>query len=316
MTHRLCKAIVLSLVFFMPSVIYAQESNEINKEAETTIVVSEFADQAFYRYVDLDMLATAWATQDAALLTDAALQLQSGEKELFRSHRVFIAKEIFEKALTVAADKKDMATLQRLAKIAAASGCDDFAAKVAQTSKLAADSRSIHPAIDFLNSKDKPETLYRYASLSELIDRLRSIGSSNYLEKLEEGLKTISEFKEYLTQEQIDDLVKLSSESRAALSDVPEEEIEVGFALEKLSGESRQMSSGSRFGLVQQQSWQPQQQNWNPPQQQTWVQPQQQTWVQPPQQQIWVQPQPNGQVLNGVANVLGSIFAGVAALNK
>jgi hypothetical protein len=152
---------------------------------------ADYSDAAFEKYVDVDMLGEAWASQDAGLLTDAALLLLKGEKELFRSHRAFTAQQIFDKALAIAADQKDTATLARLEAAAQANGNDDFAKKVASTAKLSAQSRAIIPNNDVLLMKAKPDALLCYTELADLIARIRIAGDINAIEKFEKNLKVV-----------------------------------------------------------------------------------------------------------------------------
>ena len=198
-----------------------------------------FADPAFDRYVDIAALGAAWENQDAAALTDAALQLAEGEKALFRSHSAFTAKDVFAKALAVAADQKDKATLERLDRIAKASGDNEFATKVTQTARLSAESRSILPNPTHLKIADDIEkTNHFYFDMSDLISRIRVSGDKKGLAILRDHIKQVSPAGA-VTQESLDSLVQLANESEATMGNVPEAEQNVGIALEKLAGESR-----------------------------------------------------------------------------
>src|SRR4051812_1913645 len=60
---------------------------------------SNEVDVGFERYVDPEMLASAWDAKDAELLTDLALQIAEGERILLRPRRGISA----DQALHVAA---------------------------------------------------------------------------------------------------------------------------------------------------------------------------------------------------------------------
>lgn len=226
-------------VLFCPLAVSAQEAAkpEATGEAMTTLS-AEFVDPAFARYIDLAFLGAAWENQDAAALTDAAVQLAEGEKVLFRSHKAFTSKSVFEKALAVAADKKDAATLERLGKIAKACDCKDFAAEVARTTKLASESRALVPNVDFLKISEDGKANYYYINTSDLISRVRVAGDKKGLASIKEEIKQVKP-EGTVTKESIDALLKLADESETVMGDIPADEQNIGLALEKLAGESR-----------------------------------------------------------------------------
>lgn len=201
-------------------------------------VSAEFADPAFDRFVDLAALGDAWNNQDAAALTDAALLLAEGEKVLFRSHNAFTSKDVLAKALTVAADQKDTVTLERLGKIAGASGDSGFATTVAQTTRLSAGSRSIVPSSNIRITDDIEKTNHYYFNMTDLVTRMRNAGDKTGLVTLRGQIKQVKP-EGVITQESLDSLVKLTEESEAAIGNVSEAQQQVGNALEKLAGESR-----------------------------------------------------------------------------
>lgn len=229
---------MLSAVLLCPAV-FADDAAKPAATEDTPTMSVEFVDPAFDRYIDISLLGIAWENQDAAALTDAAIQLAEGEKVLFRSHKCFPAKVVFEKALAVAADQKDTATLERLAKVAKACDCKDFAAKVSQTTKLAAESRSVTPDVDLLKAPASEESLAYVQYLMELISRIRVVGDKDALVQVEKAVKGLKPSKETISQGEVDSLLKLVGESRAAMGDVASEDQQAGFALEKLAGESR-----------------------------------------------------------------------------
>ncbi|MDR0327910.1 MAG: hypothetical protein LBI05_06405 [Planctomycetaceae bacterium] len=226
------KVLFACALMLCPMLAWAQE--EVSEDS-----VIDLSDPVFEQFVSIELLGDAWSSQDASLLTDVAILFQKAEKELFRSHRAFTAQQLMDKALVLAADSKDTATLERLEKIAKANGNNAFATKVASTTKLSAESRNIVPSIDLLTTKMKPESLFYYTSFADLIKRCRLIGDAQTLEKLEKSLPSVQEVKEKMDKEMVDSLIKLSAESRAAIGKVSEEEQAVGVALEMLADESR-----------------------------------------------------------------------------
>lgn len=229
---------LLSAVLFCPLSVPAQEAATETAEEATPTLSAEFVDPAFARYVDMAFLGAAWENQDAAALTDAALQLVEGEKALFRSHKTFTSKAVFEKALSVAADRKDTATLERLGKIAKACECKEFAALVARTTKLASESRAIVPNSELLKVTADGKGNYYYINTFDLLSRVRVSGDKKGLAAIKAEIKQVKP-EGTVTQESLDALIKLADESEAAMEDVPAEEQSVGLALEKLAGESR-----------------------------------------------------------------------------
>jgi hypothetical protein len=231
--NQLWYGILLIAVLLCPVFAFAEEATQDNTEETTQTLSAEFVDPAFNRYIDIAFLGLAWETQDAGALTDAALQLAEGERILLRSHKTFTSKAVLEKALAVAADQKDTATLERIAKVAKANGDERFAAQVAQTIKLSATSRSITTSYNPVK-EDKAD--YYFINTSELIERVRVAGDKKALAAIAEEVK---KNKDQIGQESADALLKLIAESQQTVGDVSDEEQQLAFALEKLAGESR-----------------------------------------------------------------------------
>jgi hypothetical protein len=229
----------LAAVLFCTVFALAEDAKQETVEEATPTISAEFVDPAFDRYIDIALLGLAWEAQNGAALTDAALQLAEGERVLFRSHKTFTSKSVFEKALAVAADQKDKTTLERLAKIAKASGDTEFVVKVSQTTKLSAASRAVGSDIEKITDPASEGSLAYVQYLSELIGRIRVTGDKAALDDIEKTVKELKPSNETISQGEIDSLKKLLGESRAAIGEVSAEEQESGYALEKLAGESR-----------------------------------------------------------------------------
>ncbi|MDR2439313.1 MAG: hypothetical protein LBE12_08090 [Planctomycetaceae bacterium] len=231
--NQLWYGIVLIAVLLCSVIALAEEAAQERTEETTQTRSAEFVDPAFDRYIDIAFLGLAWETQDAGALTDAALQLAEGERILLRSHKTFTSKAVLEKALAVATDQKDTATLERIAKIAKAKGDESLAAKVTQTIKLAATSRAITTSY---NPVKENKTDYYFINTSALIERVRVTGDKKALADIAEDIK---KNKEQIGQESTDALLKLVTESQQSVGDVSSEEQQSALALEKLAGESR-----------------------------------------------------------------------------
>ena len=123
----------------------AQQSKEAqeSKDEQAAPPISEMYDEDFAKHVDLRMLGVAWQTLDAKLMTDVALQLREAERVLGRKHPKITSDQILKLAGKAAADSDDKATLERLARVAQASGNSAEVNEMKQMKSLAAASRAL-----------------------------------------------------------------------------------------------------------------------------------------------------------------------------
>jgi len=150
---------------------------------------TELDDPAFDRYVDMGAAGRAWQGQDAAALADAALQLAEGERVLMRTHRSGAsAADLLGLAAGLAADKKDKATLDRLAKAADARGDKALAARVGAARKLAEAARAADPALLFPVETTTPEEFAAFRTLLDDIRAARLAGDADKLRAIEQEL--------------------------------------------------------------------------------------------------------------------------------
>ena len=80
---------------------------------------SEWSDNGYSAYFCVKQFGEAWGTLNAKSLADVAFQLAEGERVLQRTHRHISSSEAFSLAAEVAAEVRDIETLERLSKSAA-----------------------------------------------------------------------------------------------------------------------------------------------------------------------------------------------------
>jgi hypothetical protein len=201
-------------------------------------------DPGFDRYIDLALLCKAWDEKNASALADVALQLREGERILLRSHRGFSSQQLLQESARIAAESKDKAALQRLAKIAESIGCAELKAKLAGAEKLADEARANDPALQVSIAEMTPEV---YAELWEYVHAARGAsltGDMTTLKQMQDELATNPE----IPAKQKKYLVKLLQESQATAATLPESQKQLGQALDKLSDSSRRGGGGGHGG--------------------------------------------------------------------
>ncbi|QDU28303.1 hypothetical protein ETAA8_34030 [Anatilimnocola aggregata] len=246
------RAVALALLFsvhWLP----ASAADPIKAEAATVAVATEatFApeiaeDPAFSRYLDLLMVGRAWDKLDAALLADCALQLAEGERVLHRTHHAITAEQLLALATKIAADKRDLATLERLAKACEAAKNTAALEKITFARKLAGQSRGAEPAASVSALDTNPKQLIIYQKALKGLRAADILGDAKYLDQLDADLKSKQGPLKDLTSQQRDNLQKLVGKSRAALPTADNQAL-VG-TLSKLKASSR--GFGCRFGSL------------------------------------------------------------------
>lgn len=193
-------------------------------------------DPAFDRYVDLRLAGRAWAGRDAALLADVALQLAEGERVVLRTHKSGITSEqLLGMAARLAADQKDKATLERLAKAADARGDKALTAQVGAARKLADQARAVNPAVQVSVETTTPEQFAVYSGLLNDIRGARLAGDADMLRAVEQEIPNAPG----LAPEQRDYLNGLLKEARDAAPPGGSEQAKLGRTLDKLALASR-----------------------------------------------------------------------------
>jgi len=192
------------------------------------------ADPAFDRYVDLGLLGRAWSDMDPALLTDLGLQLAEGERVLMRPHKGITADQLLSVAARVAAEKRDEATLARLAKAADALGKTALAEQVGSARKLASASRAVDPAATVSIDGTSVEAFTTY---KDLMTRITAAKLANDAKALDRIAKTAVR-ADGLTEEQRQHVVKAAAEAKEALPKDAAPDAAVS-ALKRLAAASR-----------------------------------------------------------------------------
>jgi hypothetical protein len=174
-------------------------------------------DPAFDRYVDMLLVGQAWDTLDSALLTDCALQLAEGERILMRSHKAISSKQLLELAAKVAADKRDTAALDRLAKVCEATKNSATLEQVTTAKKLASASRKVDPAMSVSATDTSPDQLALYQEAINGVKAAGIVGDSLYFENLEAGLSDKESLLTSLSETQRTHLKKIMGEARDSM---------------------------------------------------------------------------------------------------
>ena len=144
----------------------------------------EQADAGFDGFANLGMLAVAWRQMDPVLVTDVALRFAEGERVLLRSHKAITTGQVFDLAIRVATEKRDKATLARLAKALEKSGDRTRLEQVNLSMKVAGAARASDPSLQ----EGTPEELAAIRKLQFQIDAARIDGNGETLKHLETGL--------------------------------------------------------------------------------------------------------------------------------
>jgi len=193
-------------------------------------------DSAFDRYVDLGAAGRAWRARDAAALTDAALQLAEGERVLLRTHKSgMTAAGLLGLATRLAADGKDKATLDRLARAADAGGDKALAGRVAAARKLAEASRAADPALLLPVETTTPEEFAAFGSALGEIRSARLAGDAAKLRAIEQELPDVPG----LAPERRDYLKGLLKEAHDSMPAADPDTAKLGRTLDKLAAADR-----------------------------------------------------------------------------
>ncbi len=235
-------ALIVSVPFLLDST--AQEGKAPAAVTGTTTAAPapatapDLNDPAFDRYVDLMLLGKAWNELDPALITDCALQLAEGERILMRSHKAVSSKQLLELAAKVAADKRDTATLDRLATVCNATKNTATLEQVTSARKLAGATRKVDPAMSVSAVDTSPDQLALYQEAINGSKAAGILGDSIYFENLEAGLADKTSVLVNLSEAQKNHLKKIMGEAR----DTMPKESAPGLAetLTKLKDASRQ----------------------------------------------------------------------------
>lgn len=191
-------------------------------------------DSAFDKYFESDTLTRGWDDTDPAALADALLQLAEGERVLLREHRGGLSvKKLFPMVLKVAADRRDKATLDRLATATAKNpALAEFAAAVKAAQALSAAPRSTGPALTIPGGEIDPATVAAFADLNRDIRHATLLADKEALKEIAGSIDGYAN----LTDEQQQFLKKAVAK---AIEDAPAEPDASAAVLRRLGGTSR-----------------------------------------------------------------------------
>jgi hypothetical protein len=255
------RAAVLSLILGLGATALAADTpqpREPEKAPDRSAVPASLNDPAFDKYVEANLLARAWASADAELLSDLAIQMANGERVLRRPHRTLPADRLFGIALKAVAERRDADSLARLEQAAEMFKKDELKQRLAGTRDLLKSARAPDKALIPSADKSRDTNIQLYLYLDQI--RAARVGwDATGLEDLEKTL----EDNTHLTGESRAALKKLLAETRASLPKETDptadlaaqlraaswgEAIMPGYAevgLNKLQGASRSGTSGT-----------------------------------------------------------------------
>jgi len=160
---------------------------EVLASTSVARIPDELLDPAFDRYVDAQLLGQAWESQDAAALTDVALQVAEGERVLMRTHKLTPADKLFGLAAKLAQEAQDQATLDRLTKAADQLGKKDLLAQLQSSKKLGGATRDAGPSVSLDNLT--ADEVSAYGMYSTRLKQARVAGDGATLHELVEEIR-------------------------------------------------------------------------------------------------------------------------------
>ncbi len=198
-------------------------------------IPDELTDRSFERYVDVKALGDAYLTKNAALMADVGLQLLEGERVLLRSHRGLKSSAVFDAALRVATDQRDLATLDQLGRVAEKIGDKTLGEKVKVSRQLADKPRAVAPPLPAPDENLSANEVIAIQNQFERFERARAVGDVAGLKSLEAELKGRPGTEGSLPAH----LAKQVAEVVTSLGDAETSSDEVVAMLGNLSGTSR-----------------------------------------------------------------------------
>lgn len=195
-------------------------------------VPPELVDLPYKNAVNLMHLGRAWDQMDPVALTDSAIQLMDGERVLQRPHKAIDAETVFKLAVQLSAEKRSLASLDRLQKAAQTRGDQNWLILVTNTRKLADANRDAGPAIAVQADLVDPEDYAQIRMAIPHVMRAKLTGDARALAPLEEKLPDLPES----IREQVE---KVVGATRSALPQKPSITVKKLSALEQLRAVSR-----------------------------------------------------------------------------
>jgi hypothetical protein len=192
-------------------------------------------DPAFDQFVDLAPLSSALTKRDASHLTDIALALAEGERVLLRAHKAISAKAVFEVAIDVAVERREMESISRIKKAAESLHAPDLVSRAEAAARLTSNSRSRESEIRLSVLDTSPDSFATAKGLLEEIHRATVLKDSHALAEIASRIDAF----EGIGNEQRAGLRELADDARSA---IPKEPGKAQRALQRLAEASRSVS--------------------------------------------------------------------------
>jgi hypothetical protein len=152
----------------------------------------EVHDKPFERFAEVLLLAEAWDYHDPGLLLDLGLQLAEGERVLLRPHKAFASGKILLLATHIAGDRRDAATLDRLAKYAATRKDEALSSALKEARRIASEAPSEADRLGETLEDVTPQTLKIHQAAIRKIRALRLAGDAKQLKEFDKYLDGIT----------------------------------------------------------------------------------------------------------------------------
>ncbi len=207
---------------------------------------SDLFDPAFDQYVDMGLLADAWAELDPALMTDVALQLAEGERILMRSHKAVSATQMMRLAAKLAAEKGNKEVLGRIGAAAGKLGDKDLAAEAKGSAKLASSSRKASSDFQVDVESLTPE---QYDNVRGMLLAIQAARVASDQEGLGEMVADVDSLGG-LNEKQREHLKSMISTSQKQIEGAGKPDDSAMAAARKLNDVSRQIKIGVGGGYV------------------------------------------------------------------
>ncbi len=231
---------LLLVVGLLPGFVAGQEvAAQKTNVPQRPDIMADADDPSFGRYVDFGLLAAAWTSQDAMILTDCALEMAEAERILGRNLKSIQSADVMKKAVRIATDRQDMDTLDRIAAFSTRTKNNDMLASVASAKRLAGEERSLATAITVNIITMPTEKISLMKAVIGLVDKARVSGDKQLLQSLVLAIPEEKNLNAALEKPEIDALTKYAEESEKVTAEADAEDQEANEALDRLAGEER-----------------------------------------------------------------------------
>lgn len=194
-------------------------------------------DKAFVRHVNFNRLGAAVRHMDSPALTDAALNMADCERVLHRPYAALPADKLMGMAAQLAAQKRDKASLERLAAAAEKSGNTALVGQIRTAQKLADAPRAVEPDKVVVVTDVNPARFALTREYLHYMDLAKLTGDAALLDRMDKFLSADERLNP-------DERSKLQKDVASAKSVLPEKPDTVRLALAELAAASRDGDDG------------------------------------------------------------------------